>query len=109
MKGAGPWRMGVGVLTLLAAAWLKGAGAEPAVLDAEGRPWTAVSRAGGIELRSSRGSVLLLPACTAHSPEFGTGRWNWANGGFRVLFPEGQILFPRQEPPLADPAGRCRL
>jgi hypothetical protein len=101
--------MGVGVLTLLALAWLQGAGAAGTYLDAEGRSWTAFPQAGGIGLRSSAGRLVLLPSCTARSEGLGTGRWSWANGGFRVVFPSAQFLFPRQEPPLEDREGRCRL
>jgi hypothetical protein len=99
----------VGVLTLLALAWLQGAGAVEAYLDAEGRSWVSFPHPEGIGLRSPLGSFVLLPTCTARSGQLGTGQWSWANGGFRVLFPAATFLFPRQEPPLADPSGRCRL
>jgi hypothetical protein len=101
--------MGVGVLTLLVLAWLQGAGAEPTVLDAEGHSWTAFPHAEGIGLRSPLDSFVLLPSCTARSGQYGKGTWSWANGGFRVLFPAKTFRFPRQEPPLEDPSGRCRL
>ena len=101
--------MGVGLLALLVPAWLHGAVAAPTYLDAEGRAWTAFPHREGIGLRSPLGSLVLLPSCTARSGRMGTGSWSWANGGFRVLFPARTFLFPRQEPPLEDPSGRCRL
>ncbi len=107
--GTIPGRTAGWLLTLVALTWLQGAAAEPTVLDAEGRSWTAFPQREGIGLRSQRDSFVLLPSCTARSGRYGTGNWNWANGGFRVVFPAASFLFPRQEPPLEDPSGRCRL
>ncbi|MDU8929339.1 hypothetical protein RXV86_18250 [Alisedimentitalea sp. MJ-SS2] len=39
-------------------------------------------------------------SCDASHEVFGTGKWSWANGGFRAEFEDGFILgFPRQELP----------
>ena len=104
-----PGRPAGWLLALVALVWLHGARAGPTYLDAGGRAWTAFPEREGTGLRSALGSLVLLPSCTARSDRLGRGRWNWANGGFRVVFPGATFLFPRQEPPLADPSGRCRF
>jgi hypothetical protein len=95
---------------LLVATGLAGA-AERALplLDADGRRWEAVAHPEGVELRGPRGRLLLRPDCSARGGSLGQGRWQWANGGFMVELGAERFLFPRQQPPLDDPAGRCRL
>ena len=44
-----------------------------------------------------RETIYLGASCDASRTGFPSGRWGWANGGFRVTFPGLEIGFPRQE------------
>lgn len=43
--------------------------------------------------------------CDAYSDRFGAGSWEWANGGFSVIFADETIGFPRQDHPVELPSG----
>jgi hypothetical protein len=46
----------------------------------------------------------LLPDCTATQPDGSKGTWEWANGGWRVVYGEKVAVgFPRQEAPMGAP------
>ncbi|MCG7626494.1 hypothetical protein MHM88_01650 [Epibacterium sp. MM17-32] len=65
----------------------------------------------GAILRSAGVTLYLGKDCDAYSPEFGQGRWAWANAGFGVSFPSsGKFLsFERQETPVEERNfGQCQ-
>ncbi len=41
--------------------------------------------------------IYLGKTCDAYHKVFGKGSWDWANGGFRVVFDKILFGFPRQE------------
>jgi hypothetical protein len=46
----------------------------------------------------------LMPDCTALRPDGSKGTWEWANGGWRVMYGDAVAVgFPRQEAPLGSP------
>jgi hypothetical protein len=46
----------------------------------------------------------LMPDCTALRPDGEKGTWEWANGGWRVMYGDRVAVgFPRQEAPLGSP------
>ncbi len=51
----------------------------------------------GTTISDTRETIYLGAHCDAARDGFGAGTWGWANGGFRVTFPEIEIGFPRQE------------
>jgi hypothetical protein len=65
--------------------------------DGDGRVWQASFNANGAVLRSRDATIYLGRRCDAYSARYGHGRWEWANGGFLVVFRGRQIGFPRQE------------
>lgn len=70
---------------------------EPQVVNSsDGTRWTATVNQHGAVLRS-RGQVIYLGhACDAMSPTLGRGRWDWANGGFRIVIGRRNLGFARQ-------------
>lgn len=76
--------------------------------DSSGLRWTVSTNRHGAVLTSESGQKLYLGgSCDAFSPEHGKGRWEWANGGFLVVFSNEEVGFPRQEVE-ADRDGNCR-
>lgn len=65
--------------------------------DGDGRVWRPSFNANGAVLRSRGATLYLGRRCDAYSPQYGRGRWEWANGGFLVVFRGRRIGFPRQE------------
>lgn len=43
--------------------------------------------------------------CDSYSDRFGAGSWEWANGGFSVIFANETVGFPRQDHPVERPSG----
>lgn len=66
-------------------------------LDGKGNEYTASINQHGAVLRSDRIAIYLGRTCDAYSPQYGTGSWGWANGGFLVTFKSLTIGFPHQE------------
>lgn len=65
----------------------------------------------GAVLRSPNATLYLGKDCDAYSPEYGRGRWGWANAGFSVSFPaKGRFFaFLRQDTPVEERnSGQCR-
>ncbi len=87
------------------------AGAEPPVetcQDANGRVWRRVGGTVDSVVLGRRGVRMELHStCVAESNRFGVGRWEWANGGFIVIFRRARIGFPRQEIDAGQGSG-CR-
>src|SRR5687768_15965336 len=50
----------------------------------------------GAVLRSATATIYAGRNCDALSPQFGQGRWDWANGGVLFTFPGRKVGFPRQ-------------
>lgn len=65
--------------------------------DGKGVTYTAVINKHGVTLKSKRDTIYLRLSCDANSPQYGTGSWGWANGGFLVIFKSVSVGFPRQE------------
>lgn len=60
----------------------------------------------GAKLESASDTLYLGRDCDALSPQYGRGKWSWANGGFRVQFVNGKTFgFPRIDPPISE----CRM
>ena len=76
--------------------------------DENGREWHGIRLDDGLLLQTHGTNMLLRSDCRAESPAFGEGRWEWANGGFVVIFDgDYRIGFPRQEID-AGQGERCR-
>ncbi|HEY0117033.1 MAG TPA: hypothetical protein VGB54_15080 [Allosphingosinicella sp.] len=76
--------------------------------DGDGQVWRASFNANGAVLRLRGATIYLGRGCDAYSPQYGRGRWEWANGGFLVVFRGGRrVGFPRQEID-AGQGGNCQ-
>jgi hypothetical protein len=69
---------------------------EQELVSADGRQWNAVANRHGAVLRSNGEIVYLGHSCDARSPTLGTGRWEFANGGFVIIMRRRAFGFPRQ-------------
>lgn len=65
--------------------------------DANGRSWYPIATETGVVLTTRGAHIHLSRDCKAASARFGLGRWEWANGGFVVIFDGTRIAFPTQE------------
>lgn len=64
----------------------------------DGRVFKVQYNKNGAVLRSKGITIYLGNKCDAYSPEYGKGKWGWANGGIAVDFNSGKGFgFPRQE------------
>jgi hypothetical protein len=45
---------------------------------------------------------LLLRNCTARHETYGTGRWEYANDGWLIEYPDVRIVFSNEQPPPVD-------
>ncbi len=102
-------------LTFSLAAILLGSASVAQVLPytlSDGRhEYSVTKNKDGAVLRSQRATLYLGKDCDAYSPEYGQGRWGWANAGFAVSFPvKGKSFsFERQETPVEERNfGQCR-
>lgn len=77
------------------------------LVDSDGVQYTVKDDPAGKLLESAKGSIILGPSCSASSPQYGEGKWGWANGGVRVEFGQTVIGFPREETPYSD--DRCAM
>lgn len=64
--------------------------------DAGGRAWDAIRSESGLVLATRGATIHLSRDCKAVSARFGDGRWEWANGGFAVVFGAQRIGFAGQ-------------
>jgi hypothetical protein len=102
--------MGITTSILLAGAALMGAqpaDQSPSFEDGEGQAWRVVRSNSGIVLVGAVTNIHLGRDCKAGSPRYGVGTWEWANGGFVIIFGETRIGFPRQEIDIGQ-GERCR-
>lgn len=65
--------------------------------DGGGRAWDAIRSESGLVLATRGATIHLSRDCKAVSARYGDGRWEWANGGFAIVFGEQRIGFPGQE------------
>jgi hypothetical protein len=99
-----------GSLVAAAAATIVFACPQPAsaqYVDGNGRAWQHAVNRNGMVLRSGPTVIYLGRNCDASSPRYGPGRWEWANGGFSVIFRGIRLAFSRQEVPARMGLG-CR-
>jgi hypothetical protein len=57
----------------------------------------AIGSGADTKYSTGRETFYLGRSCDAVNKILGGGKWCWANGGFLVSFPSGEIGFPRQE------------
>ncbi len=67
-----------------------------AVQGSNGITYAVAVNSHGAVLRSDHHVIYLGHGCDARSPQFGRGRWDYANGGFRILIGRRNIGFARQ-------------
>ena len=65
--------------------------------DGGGRAWDAIRSESGLVLATRGATIHLSRDCKAVSARYGDGRWEWANGGFAIVFGEQRIGFASQE------------
>lgn len=75
--------------------------------DGSGIAYSSTRNKDGVVLSSRDVTIYLGNSCDAFSPQYGKGKWGWANGGVLVELKKGNIGFPRQESPFDD--SRCGL
>jgi len=98
-------------LMLVPLGTMASAGSTFTLLSTEKRVYTLTAGPDSAILSSEGATIRLYRSCTAKSQQLGTGRWDWANGGFTVDFASHRVTFPRQDSPyfLLYRDTRCRL
>jgi hypothetical protein len=71
--------------------------AQTGYTDGNGNTYLTSRNANGVILKSTKAILFLGKSCDAISPQYGKGKWAWANGGFLVTFENTSVGFPRQE------------
>lgn len=65
--------------------------------------WSSAENEHGVTMTAADGEKLYIgKSCDVISSRFGTGRWEWANGGVRFLFESCSFGWTHVEPPIED-------
>jgi hypothetical protein len=92
-------RSGLIFLTLAVSMWC---GNSLAHTSSEGEKFTADYNPHGAVLSSEDTVIFLDSSCSADSTTYGSGTWEWSNGGFTINLEKKSFGFPRQEIDIND-------
>jgi hypothetical protein len=61
-----------------------------------------------LTLTSKKTVIILTKDCKASSPQYGVGKWEWANGGYEIKFKNKEYIFGNYQEVSLDDIGLCR-
>jgi hypothetical protein len=86
--------------------------ADTPITQAPDDDWKFTPNKNGMVMTSMRknATIYLGRSCDANSPQYGKGKWEWANAGWSVTVGDKTFRFPRAEPPIEstdNDTGKC--
>jgi hypothetical protein len=85
-----------------------------AITTSSDNDWKFTENQDGVVMTSTsqNATIYLGTSCDAISPQYGKGKWEWANAGWSVTVGDKIFRFPRADPPIEPPSndlGRCEM